>query len=1134
MSDSPSFWRWASNALRVFCQPIVAAAGAGADDIRYLLTTATATSDDAVVEGISSLAAGIANFADNADGSEVTSAGDLLKAAADLITAWDAFVSSPAATEDLVIKLLEYLLLRLLWNTGSVAHSALALSGIVDESKPPGERLILQNVKYLWRPRDLLAEVYSWGTTAFNAELLLQRVGTLARSLAAPVVLASPSDSYGDLDPDVDTKGKPAPGILIVPLINEALNGTIIGAGFVAMPFPGKTDTDAGIALVPYGVASFSEGDLSADWAISLKARCDENYGLVLRPSGLKLGKLDSTVQYGTRIDVAINKKTSWLLDLGDGFSISAEHVQLAINAELGKSFGAKLNIKGFATTVAVQNADGFLATLLPPGGLTAKGDLTISWSSDAGLHFDGGAGFKRSIPLHLTLGPISLSRLALAAEIAGSPILTVEGAVDISAQLGPIAATIQGLGVRSTFDIVRPSDHTGEPTFGPIRGDIGFRHPDGLGIAIDAGLVAGGGFISFDDIKKEYSGVFSLTLADVVQINVIGILDTVLPNGKPGYSFLLIVSVDFPPIQLGFGFTLNGVGGDAGVNRTIALDALRAGFRAHTLDSVLSPHLSPKDLIAQAPQIISNLSSFFPEAEGRYVFGPKLDLGWETFISLSVTVILEVPEPIRLVLLGLIDAWLPAEDEALVLLHIDVLGTVDFGTKKLTIDGSLYDSRVLDFPIKGDMALRLNWGDNPNFLCSFGGFNAHFSTAGLDVRPLNRLSISIGDGDNPRISANSYMALTSNTAQFGANVEAYASVGGFNLHGDVGFDVLFVFSPFSFEFDFAALFDVSYQGNTLAGLNVSGMLSGFHPYHFKGTAKIEFLIFSVSASVDLTWGDKTPPAPLPPKPVLPDLWGPATPGAQPPAMQDARNWSAALPDGMTQCITFSKPKPGDTTLRVHPMGTLNVREKVVPLDLTIERYQNAAPADANYFRVSAATINTQTASIQVSKDSFAAAQFFKLSDADKLSRPSFEPYDAVLNLTIGTSSISSGVNSRQTVVYEERYIYDLSAPSDRPGLYKMPADIQLALTRQGAAAMSPLKNTGLSKYRTGPATPAITTKDPSYVVAGVDDLSIRSDIVGSAGTTYFQARTALRSHLVSHPEEASNLQILPLHEATP
>ena len=360
-----------------------------------------------------------------------------------------------------------------------------------------------------------------------------------------------------------------------------------------------------------------------------------------------------------------------------------------------------------------------------------------------------------------------------------------------------------------------------------------------------------------------------------------------------------------------------------------------------------------------------------------------------------------------------MIDAGLPTEDEALIELHIDILGIVDFGAKTLSIDGGLYNSHILIYSLAGDLALRLSWGDNPNFVFSLGGFNPHFNTDGLNVPEMHRMSVSIGDGDNPRISSNSYFAITSNTIQFGANVEAYAAAGGFSIHGYLGFDVLIIVSPFSFEFDFSAGFDVAYDGTTLAGLNVDGTFAGPTPWHLHGDATITFLFFSVSASVDLTWGDSTQ-ATLPALPVLPDLFA---------ALQNPASWSATLPDGATAAVTLAQQNPADKTLRVHPMGTLQVKEKVVPLDLPITKYGNATPADGTDFSIASVQINTLTESTQTIQDYFAAAQFLTLSDADKLSSPSFEKYDAGVN--IGSAAVTQGQDSHRPVTYQEHYIDD-------------------------------------------------------------------------------------------------------------
>ena len=117
--------------------------------------------------------------------------------------------------------------------------------------------------------------------------------------------------------------------------------------------------------------------------------------------------------------------------------------------------------------------------------------------------------------------------------------------------------------------------DHGGN--LGPANLSIDFKPPNGLGIAIDAGVVAGGGYILFNPDRGQYAGVLDVALAEIIQVKVIGVLDTILPDGSLGFSFLLIITFDFPPIQLGFGFTLNGVGGLGGVNRTMNTDALHA-----------------------------------------------------------------------------------------------------------------------------------------------------------------------------------------------------------------------------------------------------------------------------------------------------------------------------------------------------------------------------------------------------------------------------------------------------------------------------------------------------------------------------------------------------------------------------
>jgi hypothetical protein len=48
--------------------------------------------------------------------------------------------------------------------------------------------------------------------------------------------------------------------------------------------------------------------------------------------------------------------------------------------------------------------------------------------------------------------------------------------------------------------------------------------------------------------------------------------------------SFVVLISAEFTPIQLGFGFTLVGVGGLLGINRSVAAEALGDAVRTGAL----------------------------------------------------------------------------------------------------------------------------------------------------------------------------------------------------------------------------------------------------------------------------------------------------------------------------------------------------------------------------------------------------------------------------------------------------------------------------------------------------------------------------------------------------------------------
>ena len=1003
-------------------------------------------------------------------------------------------------------KLLEHVIVDYLAGYRPVLLRILAVLGIANlDLVPPGggdpakvayrrHDLNLSNIGSLVSdPAGYLLGLYGWNTPALDAAALLRRIRDLLVDFGAVA-------SY---DPATTT-------LAVLPFVFAPVTS--------ASP-PGLSAT-LGIGISD-GATLTLPSVLPPGWTMQLVAKGTLDAGIELRilpPGQLELhaaASVDGSLQIavtrtpdpGGRITIIGIPGVATLDAASIGTLIGAQFHWDSGSGVARGAFAIGASITGGKFKVGAGNADGFVASLLSSLDIEVDFDLQLGWAGDRGFFIGGNAGIGTTIGVHATIGPFTLDSVHLELSGSGSG-LALETSVTGSGTLGPISASVDRIGAATTIGFT-PGN------LGPASLDLKFKPPTGLGIVVDAGVVTGGGYISFDPDKGEYSGVLELSLLGI-SIKAIGVLDTKLPDGSPGFSFLIILTFDLPPIQLGFGFTLNGVGGLCGINRTMVLEALRDAMRAHHLDSILFP----PDPVADAPQIISDIRTIFPPASGRYVFGPMLAVGWGTpsLLTLEVGVILEVPDPVRIALLGRLHMALPTDDAALILIQIDILGTLDFGAKLLTIDGSIYDSHILLFQMYGDMALRLNWGDNPDFAVSLGGFHPRYlPPPGFPA--LRRMTVSIGAGDFVQLSCTSYIAVTSNSFQFGAAVDLRASAGGFSVHGYIGFDALFVFDPFGFDVHFAAGVDVQFEGATLLGIHLDAELSGPTPWHVHGSASFQILFFSISAGVDLTWGDDHAIT-LPATPVLPQLNA---------ALTAPASWSAQLPAGAEQAVTLRGLPPASTDIIVHPMGSLTVREKVVPLDVPIGKFGNYTPADGSQFSIAGVTLGGNPTPSNPVQDAFGRGQFQQLSDNDKLSAPAFEQFDC--GVQIGDPSVQGGHDAVRSVTMQWRYVPDPVKASILDRLANISAEMLAACTGIGAGALSPVQTTGLAKYAEPGMTSVLTTSAVKYVVTSTDDMSVRGDVSAAAGTTHYAASAALTAHLAANPADAGLLQVIPLHE---
>jgi hypothetical protein len=982
-------------------------------------------------------------------------------------------------------------------------------------------------VQMITDPGTIPKVVYGWGTDDLDYDRLATHLLEIFNALGLAAYIGEPAAGLGDgLQESPDTAHGPVDRFLAVPLLMDNIAGVEIELGLMLLPLPAESGKHAGLVVMPL-IPSQIGMDFTLYPAFTLKVRAGTDigstFGFILRPGEVSVrypfqpGTPPPTAGFGATLAYSPDSpKAIFGAPKKSRMELTNLWIGLVVESRGSLELRFDIGTDGINFVLSPADLDGFLKKLLGDTEVKLTFPTQIKWSNRTGLAFAGGAGMHLAVNPHLELGPIRLDELDIdlkATAVSGqTPDLKLDVGLVLAAKLGPVSASAEGIGLG-----LKAEFHPGNA--GPLDISVGFKPPKGLGIVVDAGVVTGGGFVLFDPDNGRYAGGIELSIEEIT-LKAFGLLDTKLPDGKPGFSFLILISAEFTPIQLGFGFTLDGVGGLAGINRTMVLDALQSGFRAHSIDSILFPD------IHNAQKIISDLRAIFPPGEGRYVFGPMVEIGWgtPTLVAAQIGIILEVPAPIRLAILGLIVAALPEDDgeDTIVLIHLEVLGVVDFGLKKLAIDASIYDSRVVVFSLSGDMALRLSWGIDATFAFSLGGLHPQYQPPPAFPH-LRRLTLSIGDGDNPRMSLTTYMAVTSNTVQFGADLELYAAYGGFSAHGYLAFDALFILSPFSFITEMRAGVDVQYNGVSLCGISLDFILTGPTPWTYSGTVTLHILFFDVSASVSGSFGGGTA-KPLPAEPVMTPLLK---------ALNDARSWSAVLPEGGTRGVTFVTPKPDDKTIYVHPLGQLTARQTVVPLATPITKFGSAVPSDGDQFDITDATLTVATVvtpeHITPVSDPFARAQYEEMKDGDKLAAKSYEPFPS--GVTLGDPAVESGISSTLDLHYDTQIIDDVFMPSRLGDPYHLTLDLQHALCRQGAGELSPLRSTGNAKYKQPGATSPISVSTPGFVVTNVDDLSVRYDVTGGGATTQRAASVQLQAHVARNPQDAGRLQVMPLHE---
>ncbi|GAB2958848.1 hypothetical protein GCM10027280_54470 [Micromonospora polyrhachis] len=833
---------------------------------------------------------------------------------------------------------------------------------------------------------------------------------------------------------------------------------------------------------------------------------------IAINSNGVDIAGGSPSLKFSAEIArIAPEGEAGWVFGATEGTHLAVGQVVLSARAALGTGrddLEFTLRAGRAELVVKAGDGDGLLAKLLPADGLRLAFELGVGWSLRAGLHLAGATALAADYPMHLSRWGIHLEglRIALAADSRTKRVSLVVS-TSIRAELGPLHATVDHIGVRAdlTFPPAVPAGAGGEARTGNLGiADLAprFKMPDGVGLRIDNGFVSGGGYLFVDEARGMYAGALQLGIATKsgiapmrgFQLQTVAVLNTRNTDGSRlteadgGKTFSLLVVGTFqwfPGLMLFWGISITGLGLVVGYNRRSNPDEVRNAARAGTLDALLFP----EDVVGRAPAVIATLSRIFPVDTTGTVVGAMVRLNFLSGqVVADLAVLVEFPDPVRILLLG----KLVIDFKDAGKLRLDSAGIVDFARKEITLDAALIDSKLFGRPVSGEMAMRARWGADKAFALAIGGFHPRFP-APTGFPTLKRFNISLRKSGKG-LNLEAYLAVTSNTAQFGAQLLVHFEGGGFLIDGRAWLDVMFQFKPFWFSVEIGATVSLKFKGTELLAINLFIALSGPGPWRAKGEARIKFLFWEASAKFDWTDDAGHPHVHEPTyinaadelvKPALtgPGAWdaGPAVTGAEP--------------------VSLRAIEAGEALL-LSPGMLLGVRENVVPLDVELQRIGTSRIRGANRFTLTDVHVGHGDGAVRGTLgaelfDDFAPGQFRDLTPEEQMVTPGLERLAAgrTVRLPNGTTLPATEDTVFVGLAGDEAYdrvIIDDPDDAGRP----MPAQ-QAGLARHGGpdtggllarfAATGPAANartrtTGATRFTGAPL--GLVDAGPSWVPA--------------------------------------------------
>lgn len=902
----------------------------------------------------------------------------------------------------------------------------------------------------------------------------------------------------------------------------------------------GPEDQRARQLFFALGGAIRLDAPLSDHWTFTVNVRSDAGAAALFRgltdfdSSGID-GDGNFAVSVGwtskpdeaTGLSYAIPRRTGTRLELGTiTFSLSIASDGAQVQAQF----------EDCALVIDSKDHDGFMRTLLGGTPLRLPFGLVYGYNSSTGrilqytLPQSGGATgsgvqnsplegsgagyapiFAVTIPLGRHAGPVTIHEIALRISHAqpasgGKDVTAVEADVSFSAQLGVAYFRVDRMGLALVADTSKPHSER-NLRFVDLR--LGAKPPLGVAVSVDTAIISGGGTIFHDPAQGIYFGALTLRVATRFLLKAIGLVATRNPDGTPGTSFIVIATIEGLGWQLG-PVTLDGLGVLYASERTFDETAVRAALPTGALRNVLFP----ADPVHHSTETLQALSAFFPARPGSTLAGlmVKLTFGRVPIVRLDLALIYQFGSSVsnRLIVLGRVSSILPDDGARLVQVNLDAVGVFDFSSGVAALDAVLVDSKICGrFALTGAAAFRRVPGA-AGFALAIGGFHPQFRPPdGFPALP--RITLAFTSGDNPKLICTAYLAITSNTIQFGADASLYAAACGFSIEGDVGFDVLIQIIPFHFLAEFRASVQLKRGSTNLFKVSVSGELEGPLPLRVAGKATFEILWcdFSVGFDKTLLGGSS--------EQVSTTVDGLAALTAE---LAHVRNWQAEPPGEASRLASLRRETGSVTRVVAHPLGTITVKQGVVPLNLgrDIDRLGTAAPSGARRFAITRVRLGADEITPAVVSDQFAPAQLFDLSDDEKLAAPSFETMDAGVSFGDVAYGLDASTEMRAPFEYTDIVVGPDGLPVVQPEPHAPDGPLVLVMVALGAAAQAPIRRASGERFAAAPSPDAPALRRRGWAVVDPESGARATPVA-----TWAEAQVRLAGRVLAPSTELSS-----------